>query len=205
MTLRTMVASLESILLAFISSIEISGCHPYRPARRPRKKKSTMALARRRNLQQEARRPTSQMEERVRVLRRLVPNGESMELHGLLREATDYISDLQARIKGMEMMVKVLSDGSGKWSSSEIKPSSGHKNMSQWLTWSWHGWIAIWICFECIPWPCVRNILYLHFHVWCYLQLVIYILVAILLMLSLFGDLYSSFPSTYHNWTRKAI
>ncbi|EHA8592140.1 putative Transcription factor IBH1 [Cocos nucifera] len=104
-------ASLASLLLALISSTDISDRRPYRSARRRRKQKSTMALTKRWDLQQRARRPVSNMEKRVRALRGLVPNGESMELHGLFREATDYISCLQARIKAMEMMVKVLSDG----------------------------------------------------------------------------------------------
>lgn len=73
-----------------------------------------MDLTRRRDLLQGTRRPVSLVGKRVRVLRRLVPNGESMELDGLFMEVADYIACLQAQIKVMQIMVELLSDGSGK-------------------------------------------------------------------------------------------
>lgn len=126
---RTMDASSLESLLFTLSSTDISlhpnqPCHPHHDSlpihalvkqdRRKRKQKSTMDLTRRRDLLQGTRRPVSLVGKRVRVLRRLVPNGESMELDGLFMEVADYIACLQAQIKVMQIMVELLSDGSGK-------------------------------------------------------------------------------------------
>ncbi|KAI4301529.1 hypothetical protein L6164_034798 [Bauhinia variegata] len=54
------------------------------------------------------RRRSNGIERRVRTLRRLLPNSESMELDGLFRETADYILSLQMRVRVMQIMVKVL-------------------------------------------------------------------------------------------------
>jgi len=48
------------------------------------------------------------IERRVRTLKKLIPNSESMGLDGLFRETADYILSLQMRVKVMQIMVKVL-------------------------------------------------------------------------------------------------
>jgi len=45
---------------------------------------------------------------RVRTLKKLIPNGESLGLDGLFRETADYILSLQTRVKVMQIMVKEL-------------------------------------------------------------------------------------------------
>lgn len=45
---------------------------------------------------------------RVRTLKKLIPNGESLGLDGLFRETADYILSLQMRVRVMQIMVKVL-------------------------------------------------------------------------------------------------
>lgn len=48
---------------------------------------------------------------RVRTLKRLIPNGESMgSLDGLFREAADYIFSLQTRVRVMQIMVNALTN-----------------------------------------------------------------------------------------------
>ncbi|KAE8009320.1 hypothetical protein FH972_005764 [Carpinus fangiana] len=48
---------------------------------------------------------------RVRTLKRLIPNGESMgSLDGLFREAADYIFSLQMRVRVMQIMVNALTN-----------------------------------------------------------------------------------------------
>lgn len=48
---------------------------------------------------------------RVRTLKRLIPNGESMgNLDGLFRETTDYILSLQMRVRVMQTTVNVLTN-----------------------------------------------------------------------------------------------
>ncbi|KAG1365315.1 Transcription factor UPBEAT1 [Cocos nucifera] len=56
-----------------------------------------------------SRKPRSHIERRMKKLRRLLPNGESMELEGLFRETADYIMCLQMQVKVMQIMVSVLS------------------------------------------------------------------------------------------------
>ncbi|KAJ6940796.1 transcription factor UPBEAT1 [Populus alba x Populus x berolinensis] len=48
------------------------------------------------------------IERRVRTLKKLVPDSESMGLDGLFRETADYILSLQMRVRVMQIMVKVL-------------------------------------------------------------------------------------------------
>lgn len=52
---------------------------------------------------------TNGIQTRVRRLKRLVPNSESvMGLDGLFRETADYILSLQTRVRVMQVMVEVL-------------------------------------------------------------------------------------------------
>ncbi|WCJ22346.1 Transcription factor UPBEAT1 [Euphorbia peplus] len=46
---------------------------------------------------------------RVRTLKKLVPNSESMGIESLFEETADYILSLQMRVRVMQIMVKVLS------------------------------------------------------------------------------------------------
>ncbi|URD79108.1 hypothetical protein MUK42_24211 [Musa troglodytarum] len=58
------------------------------------------------------RRPTttgSYVAKKMRTLRLLVPNGESMELDALLRGAAEHILHLHLQVKVMQMMVTALS------------------------------------------------------------------------------------------------
>ncbi|KAG6787023.1 hypothetical protein NC652_007064 [Populus alba x Populus x berolinensis] len=48
------------------------------------------------------------IERRVRTLKKLIPDSESMGLDGLFRETADYILSLQMRVRVMQIMVKVL-------------------------------------------------------------------------------------------------
>ncbi|KAL5996496.1 hypothetical protein ACLOJK_026576 [Asimina triloba] len=50
------------------------------------------------------------VERRIAVLQRLVPNGESMDLAALFKEAADYILCLEMQARVMQVLVKVLSD-----------------------------------------------------------------------------------------------
>ncbi|KAG1326170.1 putative transcription factor bHLH147 [Cocos nucifera] len=68
-----------------------------------------MMWKKKRVLLQGSRKPVSGIERRIRTLRRLLPNGESMGLEGLLHEAEDYIMCLQMQVKVMQIMVCVLS------------------------------------------------------------------------------------------------
>lgn len=56
-----------------------------------------------------SRRPTNVVKKRVKTLRKLVPNSESMGLDGLFRETADYIMSLQMRVQVMKVMVNLLS------------------------------------------------------------------------------------------------
>lgn len=52
---------------------------------------------------------TNGIRTRVKTLKRLVPNSESvMGLDGLFRETADYILSLQTRVRVMQVMVEVL-------------------------------------------------------------------------------------------------
>lgn len=57
-----------------------------------------------------SRRSTTRGRKWLRLLRRLVPNGESSELGGLMREAADYVERLQVRVRVLRAMVESLSD-----------------------------------------------------------------------------------------------
>ncbi|KAG6508427.1 hypothetical protein ZIOFF_033801 [Zingiber officinale] len=61
-----------------------------------------------------SRRSTRRGREWLRLLRRLVPDGESLELGGLVREAADYVECLQARVGVLRAMVESLSDSGGR-------------------------------------------------------------------------------------------
>ncbi|KAE9618351.1 hypothetical protein Lal_00047543 [Lupinus albus] len=55
-----------------------------------------------------SRRGVKGIQRRVRTLKRLVPNSESLELDGLFTETADYILALQTRVRIMQVMVNVL-------------------------------------------------------------------------------------------------
>lgn len=52
------------------------------------------------------------IERRVRTLKTLIPNSESMGLEGLFRETADYILALEMRVKMMKMVVDMFSGSS---------------------------------------------------------------------------------------------
>ncbi|KAL5859271.1 hypothetical protein ACOSQ4_000567 [Xanthoceras sorbifolium] len=54
------------------------------------------------------RRPANAIDRKVRTLKKLVPNSESMGIDGLFRETADYILALQMKVNVMQVMVKVL-------------------------------------------------------------------------------------------------
>nr|KYP74723.1 Transcription factor bHLH151 family [Cajanus cajan] len=55
-----------------------------------------------------SRRGSNGIRRRVRTLKSLVPNSDSLGLDGLFRETASYILSLQTRVKVMQVMVKVL-------------------------------------------------------------------------------------------------
>lgn len=61
-----------------------------------------------------SRRSTRRGRNWFRLLRRLVPNGESSELGRLMREAADYVERLQVRVRVLRAMVESLSDSGGR-------------------------------------------------------------------------------------------
>lgn len=52
------------------------------------------------------------IEQRVRTLKTLIPNGESMGLEGLFQETAEYILSLEMRVKMMQMVVDMFSGSS---------------------------------------------------------------------------------------------
>lgn len=74
-----------------------------------RSKRYRRILMGRNALLEGSRRPTRGIDTKVRTLKKLIPNGESMGLDGLLRETAHYILSLQIRVNIMQNMVKVLS------------------------------------------------------------------------------------------------
>lgn len=66
-------------------------------------------MKRRRRVVEGSRRRVNAIEERTRILKKLIPNStKSMGLEGLFRETADYILSLQMRVQVMQIMVKVL-------------------------------------------------------------------------------------------------
>ncbi|XWS69119.1 hypothetical protein CRYUN_Cryun04dG0152200 [Craigia yunnanensis] len=57
-----------------------------------------------------SRRPVNPIEKKLKTLKKLIPNKESMGLDGLFRETAEYILSLQMRVEAMQIMVKVLTD-----------------------------------------------------------------------------------------------
>ncbi|EOY00717.1 hypothetical protein QUC31_014152 [Theobroma cacao] len=76
--------------------------------RRPRS-----ILMKRRARLEGSRRPMNRVEKKLKTLKKLIPNNESMGLDGLFRDTADYILSLQMRVEVMQIMVKVLT-GSNK-------------------------------------------------------------------------------------------
>uniref|UniRef100_A0A5B7BQN7 BHLH domain-containing protein n=1 Tax=Davidia involucrata TaxID=16924 RepID=A0A5B7BQN7_DAVIN len=73
------------------------------------KSRSRRILMKRRARLEGSRRPANRIERKVRTLKKLIPNSESMGLDGLFSETADYILALQIRVKVMQIMVNVLS------------------------------------------------------------------------------------------------
>ncbi|TKY51519.1 Transcription factor UPBEAT1 [Spatholobus suberectus] len=55
-----------------------------------------------------SRRGSNGIRRRVRTLKSLIPNSDSLGLDGLFRETANYILSLQTRVRVMQVMVKVL-------------------------------------------------------------------------------------------------
>ncbi|GMY17077.1 transcription factor UPBEAT1 [Fagus crenata] len=55
-----------------------------------------------------SRKQANGIERRVKTLKKLIPNGDSMGLDGLFKETADYILSLQMRVRAMQVMVNVL-------------------------------------------------------------------------------------------------
>ncbi|CAL0333421.1 unnamed protein product [Lupinus luteus] len=55
-----------------------------------------------------SRRQAKEIQRRVRTLKRLIPNNQSMGLDGLYKETFDYILSLQMKVKAMQLMVQTL-------------------------------------------------------------------------------------------------
>lgn len=55
-----------------------------------------------------SRRGVNGIQRRVRKLKRLLPNSDSMELDGLFKETADYILSLQTKVRVMQVMVEVF-------------------------------------------------------------------------------------------------
>ncbi|KAL0371560.1 UNVERIFIED_CONTAM: hypothetical protein Sangu_0474100 [Sesamum angustifolium] len=53
-----------------------------------------------------------EVQRKVRILKKLVPNSDSMGMERVLRETADYILGLQMRVEVMKIMVDVLSSSS---------------------------------------------------------------------------------------------
>ncbi|KAK6913667.1 hypothetical protein RJ641_020988 [Dillenia turbinata] len=52
---------------------------------------------------------SNDIDRRIRTLKKLVPNGDSLDLNGLFRETADYIKCLEVSVKIMQFTVEVLS------------------------------------------------------------------------------------------------
>ncbi|KAJ4829240.1 hypothetical protein Tsubulata_016565 [Turnera subulata] len=72
-------------------------------SRRPRR-----VLMKRRTRLDDSRRVAGGIQRRVKTLKKLIPNSESMGLDGLFRETAEYILSLQMRVKAMQTMVNAL-------------------------------------------------------------------------------------------------
>ncbi|KAK4418034.1 Transcription factor UPBEAT1 [Sesamum alatum] len=69
----------------------------------------SMVMKRRARLDRCIRDRRSAVERKVRILKKLIPNCDTMEMERVLRETADYIVALQMRVKLMQIMVDVLS------------------------------------------------------------------------------------------------
>ncbi|KAI4372027.1 hypothetical protein MLD38_010314 [Melastoma candidum] len=77
------------------------------PSMLPRDKKRKRGFRRRSNVAQPGGESAS-IGRRVRTLKALIPNGESMGLEGLFTETTDYIALLETRVRTMRMVVEAM-------------------------------------------------------------------------------------------------
>ncbi|XP_059630457.1 transcription factor UPBEAT1-like [Cornus florida] len=78
-----------------------------------RRSRQRRMLMKRRAFPKGCGRPTNGIVRRVRILKKLVPNGRSKGLDGLFTETADYILCLQMKVKVMQMMVNLLSKTDG--------------------------------------------------------------------------------------------
>ncbi|XP_022775613.1 transcription factor UPBEAT1-like [Durio zibethinus] len=76
--------------------------------RRVRCRRPRSIVMKRRPHSEGSRRPMNHIEQKVKTLKKLIPNNDSMGLDGLFRETAEYILSLQMRVKVMQIMVKVL-------------------------------------------------------------------------------------------------
>lgn len=81
--------------------------------RRMEQRKSKILMKRRRarfveGCRSRSRRRGMGMRTRVRTLKRLIPNTQSMNLDGLFRETAQYILALQTRVRVMQIMLHVF-------------------------------------------------------------------------------------------------
>ncbi|KAK4406915.1 Transcription factor UPBEAT1 [Sesamum angolense] len=72
---------------------------------------SSLVMKRRARLDRCSIRPRAgvEVQRKVRILKKLVPNSDSMGMERVLRETADYILGLQMRVEVMKIMVDVLS------------------------------------------------------------------------------------------------
>ncbi|XVF43856.1 hypothetical protein PTKIN_Ptkin02bG0073600 [Pterospermum kingtungense] len=77
-------------------------------ARHVRCRRPRCVVMKRRARPEGSRRPVTSTEKKLKTLKRLIPNNESMGLDGLFRDTADYILCLQMKVKVMQIMVKVL-------------------------------------------------------------------------------------------------
>ncbi|GAB4830594.1 hypothetical protein Ancab_020360 [Ancistrocladus abbreviatus] len=74
-----------------------------------RVKTKRILMKRRATQEGSRRRHVDRIEEKVRILKKLIPNTNSGGLEGLFRDAANYIMSLQMRVRVMQIMVDALS------------------------------------------------------------------------------------------------
>ncbi|XWS63755.1 hypothetical protein CRYUN_Cryun06bG0129100 [Craigia yunnanensis] len=97
-------------------------------ARHVRCKRPRRILMKRRAHPEDYRRPANPLENKLKTLKKLIPNNESMSLDGLFRETAEYILSLQMRVEVMLIMVKVLTGGKFKLNRLANEKTKNQKN-----------------------------------------------------------------------------